>query len=93
MKSRILADDWPQENSRYRKSKPYKGTLRTIDYTIAVWVNATADCNLTVAGVVPHTTSIHLQEGWNLVGFTSFRNSYTVAELEHEINAARGEAF
>lgn len=76
----------------YMSSKPYKGELKTINHTMGIWVNATSDCNLTVAGLVPASTLIHLKSGWNLVSFPSFSN-YTVGELRTDVNASRIEGF
>ena len=49
--------------------------------------------NLTVAGVVPLTTSIELKRRWNLVSFLSFEENYTVSDLNLEVNATRVEGF
>ncbi|MCK5291759.1 MAG: right-handed parallel beta-helix repeat-containing protein [Thermoplasmata archaeon] len=75
------------------KSKPYGGTLQNINHTMGLWVNVTQDSNLTVAGVVPTTTTINLQAGWNLVGFPSFDSNYMVADLKVAIAVERMEGF
>ncbi|MCK4443626.1 MAG: hypothetical protein KAW09_03720, partial [Thermoplasmata archaeon] len=77
----------------YAKSKPYKGDLKTINHTMGVWVSVTESSNLTVAGLVPEETVILLHAGWNLIGFPSFQNDYTFADLTFEINANRMEAY
>ena len=71
--------------------KPYKGELKTINETQGFWV--TNDCNFTVAGIVPIQTAIHLSKGWNLVGFPSFQQDYSVANLEADVIAERAEGF
>ncbi len=73
--------------------KPYKGALQTINETQGFWVNVTNDCNLTAAGIVPNQTSIQLRKGWNLVGFPSFQQDYTVAELKADVIAERVEGI
>jgi hypothetical protein len=53
--------------------KPYSD-LKYIDSSMAVWVEVNSDSQLSVAGLVPLQTSIHLVVGWNLVGYPSFIN-------------------
>jgi parallel beta-helix repeat protein len=71
--------------------KDYEGSLTRIDHTMGVWVNVTADCNFTVAGMVPAQTSIQLHAGWNLVSFPSINAFYTVADLKADTVATRVE--
>ena len=71
-----------QEWKSLSKSKPYGGTLEYVNHTMGIWVNVTQDSNLTVAGVVPTSTTINLQAGWNPVGFPSFDENFTVADLK-----------
>ena len=87
---------WSYDSSRnkwiwFMRSKPYKGELATVNRTIGLWVNVTMDCRLTIAGAVPESTTIHLSEGWNLVGFPSFDHSFTVSELYTTTGATRVE--
>ena len=77
----------------YIESKPYIGELRHVNHTMGLWVNVTQDSNLTVAGVVPTSTTIDLQAGWNLVGFPSFDDNYTVADLKVAVTVERIEGF
>ena len=77
----------------YMKSKTYRRGLRNMDHTDGMWVNVTQDSNLTVAGVVPAQTTIHLYVGWNLVSFPSYNSSYTVADLKAETGATGVEGF
>lgn len=77
----------------YMRGKPYLGDLRSIDHTMGVWVNVTADSNLTVAGAVPAQTTMQLRKGWNLVGFPSLNSSFTVADLKATVPVERVEAF
>ncbi len=81
--------DWKS----YVAHKPYKGDLRNMDHKNGLWVNATALSNLTVAGIVPLTTTIQLRAGWNLAGFPSFNPTYTVGDLKTETGASRVEGF
>ncbi len=75
------------------KSKPYDGTLEYVNRTMGLWVNVTQDSNFTIAGVVPTSTAIHLHAGWNLVGFPSFDDSYTLSDLKAGIAVDRVEGF
>ena len=71
--------------------KNYRQGLWSINHTMGIWINATEDCNLTVAGMVPARTAIHLYEGWNLVSFPSFDTSYTVQDMSVETGSTRVE--
>lgn len=51
--------------------KPYSDVF-DVDHTMAVWVEVISDGYLTVAGLVPQQTTIHLVVGWNFVGYPSF---------------------
>jgi hypothetical protein len=48
---------------------------------MALWINLTDDCNLTVAGVVPKATSILLKTGWNFIGYPSFMERFMADAL------------
>ncbi len=86
--------DSPSEKWKWFMTfKPYKGELKTIDETQGFWVNVTNDCNFTVAGIVPIQTMIHLIRGWDLVGYPSFQQDYTVANLKVDVIAERVEGF
>ena len=82
-----------QEWESFMKSKPYGQSLEYLNHTMGIWVNVTQDSNLTVAGVVPTSTTIDLQAGWNLVGFPSFDDNYTVADLKAAAVVERMEGF
>ncbi|MCJ2563826.1 MAG: hypothetical protein LN417_07030, partial [Candidatus Thermoplasmatota archaeon] len=71
--------------------KEYRRGLWDLNHTMGAWINVTLDSNLTVAGLVPAQTVIHLHEGWNLVSFPSFNSSYSVADLKLEIGPTRVE--
>jgi len=86
-------DSFSVEWTWHMTSKKYRRGLWTVDHTIGLWVNATIDCNLTVAGVVPAQTTIHLYDGWNLVSFPSFNSSYTVYDLKTDTGAVRLEGY
>lgn len=84
----------PNENWKWHmKFKPYPGELRKVNITDGIWINVTQSSNLTVAGIVPTITVIALHEGWNLVGFPSFQQDYTVGDLKAAVTAERIEGF
>jgi len=84
--------DSSSQEWRWRmKDKTYSRGLFGMNRTMGMWVNVTGDSNLTVAGIVPAQTIIHLHEGWNLVGFPSFNPTYTVADLKADVSATRVE--
>jgi parallel beta-helix repeat protein len=56
----------------YNPAKPYAQSVPRLNSTTALWINVTQDGNITVTGIVPETTNIHLKTGWNLVGYPSF---------------------
>lgn len=64
-----------------------------MNQTMGIWVNVTSNCNLSVAGVVPAQTTIHLYEGWNLVSFPSFNSSYIADDLKMDTGAVRVEGY
>ncbi len=80
-----------QEWKWFTTYKEYRRGLWMMNHTMGIWVNVTRDSNLTVAGVVPAHTTIHLYHGWNLVSFPSLKTTYTVAELKIETGATRVE--
>ncbi|MEE9505726.1 MAG: NosD domain-containing protein, partial [Thermoplasmata archaeon] len=73
--------------------KDYRRGLWNVNRTNGAWVNVTEDSNLTVAGIVPPQTTIHLYEGWNLVSFPSFNSSCTVYDLRMDTGALRVEGY
>ncbi len=77
----------------YMAFKPHKGELRTVTHELGLWVNVTEVSNLTVAGIVPSTTTIQLRAGWNLISFPSFNSTYTAGEMKAKTNATRMEGF
>ena len=86
--------DSPSQEWRWSMtSKTYRRGLWSMNQTMGLWVNVTGDCNLTVAGIVPAQTSIHLQNGWNLVGFPSFNSSYSVYDLKMDMGVERVEGY
>ncbi|MCK4456389.1 MAG: right-handed parallel beta-helix repeat-containing protein [Thermoplasmata archaeon] len=86
-------DSSSQEWKWYTTSKGYRRGLWNMNHTMGLWVNVTQDCNLTVAGVVPDQTTIHLHEGWNLVSFPSVNTSFTVDDLKASLPVERVEGF
>jgi len=79
--------EWSMSFKRYRRD------LWSVNHTIGLWVNTTNECNLTVAGLVPSTTLVHLVAGWNFVGFPSYNSSFTVSDLKAEVGSNRVERF
>ncbi|TET79303.1 hypothetical protein E3J38_07385 [candidate division TA06 bacterium] len=77
----------------YTTFKNYRRDLWSVNHTMGLWANVTSECNLTVAGVVPAQTTIHLHKGWNLVSFPSHNASYSVSDLKAEISATRVEGY
>ncbi|UCD93320.1 MAG: right-handed parallel beta-helix repeat-containing protein [Methanobacteriota archaeon] len=57
----------------YNIQKPYQ-TLDSLTITQGVWIQASQDGNMTIAGVVPHFTAMQLEPGWNLVSYASFKD-------------------
>ena len=88
-----LYDSSSEEWTWYMTSKTYRRGLWNMNHTDGMWVNITGDCNLTVAGIVPAQTTIHLYRGWNLVSFPSFNTSYSASNLKTEIGATRVEGY
>jgi hypothetical protein len=66
--------------------------LTTVNRTMALWINATADSNLTVVGTVPTTTSINLIAGWNFVGFPSLTER-TIDDALSGVNYERIQGY
>jgi hypothetical protein len=81
------ADHWKSFNP----SKPFND-LNSYDRTMALWVQVTADSDLTVAGIVPDTTNIPIFAGWNLIGYPSF-SLKEVSDVLSAISYERVEAF
>ena len=86
-------DSSSHEWNWYMKHKDYRRGLWNLNHTMGIWVNVTEYSNLTVAGVVPAQTTIHLYEGWNLVSFPSFNATYTVSDMKAEVGASRAEGY
>jgi parallel beta-helix repeat protein len=86
-------DSFSSEWNSYMTSKPYGGDFVSINHTMGVWARVIDDCNLTVAGIVPRHTTIQLHAGWNLVGFPSFKQDYTVGDLKTILPIDRVEGF
>lgn len=82
-----------REWKSFMRSKPYLQSLGYVNHTVGIWVNITQGSNLTIAGVVPTSTTINLHAGWNLVGFPSFNDSYAVANLKVAVALDRMEGF
>ena len=74
---------------------PAHDSLLLLDNAMGFWINMTSDCDLNLTGVKPVVTAITLHAGWNMVGFPSFRTTYTVADLKAALGlpGARVEVF
>jgi hypothetical protein len=86
-------DSTTQEWKWVNEDKEYRRGLWDMNHMMGVWINVTSNSNLTVAGLVPAQTVMHLYEGWNLVSFPSFNTSYMVADLKVETGATRVEGY
>ena len=86
-------DSSSREWKWHMKNKEYRRGLWNVNLTIGICVNVTEDSNLTVAGIVPAQTTLHLHEGWNLVSFPSFNASYSISDMKAEIGATRVEGY
>ena len=84
-------DSVSQEWIWYMTGKDYRRGLWSVNHTMGFWVNVMEDSNLTVAGIVPVQTAIHLREGWNLVGYPSFNATYTAWWVKAATGATRME--
>jgi hypothetical protein len=69
------------------------GDLTALNSSTAIWINVTAPSEIIMTGLVPHTTTIALETGWNLVGFTSFAADFSVSSLKSQIPVLRVEGF
>jgi len=67
--------------------------LKNVDHKMALWINVTSNDYLTVAGLVPQSTTINLYKGWNFVGYPSFSTAYTVGDLKSQTGATRVEGY
>ncbi len=72
-------------------SKPYC-FFPPIDRSMAFWVNVRQDGYMTVAGIVPWTTWMKLEQGWNLIGYPSFLNDSS-ADVFAGLSISRSEAY
>lgn len=82
------ADPW----MAFDPSRP--SDLMFIDNTMAFWIEVTAPGTLNLQGQKPTVSQyVPLREGWNLVGFPSYRTDYTVAMLKADTGATRVEGF
>ena len=84
-------DSFSKEWKWFMKNKEYRRGQWNVNHTMGIWVSVTLDSNLTIAGVVPTQTTIHLYEGWNLVSSPSFNASYTGYDLGMDTAAIRVE--
>jgi len=52
------------------------------------WVEMDGPGTMTVAGLVPEETTAILESGWNMIGFPSFKESYSFADLDAAIGGS-----
>jgi len=52
------------------------------------WIDLNGPGTMTVAGLVPQDVVIGLKSGWNMIGFPSFDESYTFADLDAAIGGS-----
>jgi hypothetical protein len=71
----------------YVPSRSYNDLTR-LDNTMGFWINITATCSFTPVGARPVSTRIDLHQGWNMIGFPSFKTNYTVADLKANLGLA-----
>jgi hypothetical protein len=84
-----LSGEWKS----YTTFKPHAGDLTSVNHTAGIWVDVAQDSNLTVAGVVPLSTSIQLHTGWNLIGYPSYNSTYSVFDLKATVSSSRAEGY
>jgi hypothetical protein len=71
----------------YAPGRGYNDLIR-LDNKMGFWISITANCNFTPVGTRPVSTTINLRQGWNMVGFPSFKTTYTVADLKSDMGLA-----
>jgi hypothetical protein len=76
----------------FSQSRGYSD-LRFVNSSMAVWVNVTSPSELVMTGLVPSTTTLHFNVGWNLMGFSSFAINYSVSRLKAELPVFRVEGY
>ncbi|MBW6462047.1 MAG: cadherin-like domain-containing protein [DPANN group archaeon] len=58
------------EWTTYNPTMPFEGnTLKTLENVQGFWVNMTSADRLTVIGTIPTSTTINLNQGWNLISY------------------------
>jgi hypothetical protein len=67
-------------------------TLQRVDRSQGVWVSAVTDDLFTIAGIVPSSTDVALEAGWNLVGYPAL-SSAQVQDALAGIAYVRVEGF
>ncbi|MCK4443114.1 MAG: hypothetical protein KAW09_01120, partial [Thermoplasmata archaeon] len=67
----------------YDVSKPYLGSLTNVDKTMGIWIRITSvPATLHITGDLTYVTEIHLEPGWNLIGYPSLNTTgMTVGDL------------
>ena len=60
----------------------FENSLTHISVKQGYWIDLNGPGTLTVAGLVPLNMVMTLKSGWNMIGFPSFDESYTFADLD-----------
>jgi len=61
-------------------------SLAELNVAQGYWVELDGPGTMTVAGLVPRGLVMHLKSGWNMIGFPSFDESYSFADLNAAIS-------
>jgi len=56
-------------------------SLTQLSLAQGYWVDLNGPGTMTVAGLVPQDVVVGLKSGWNMIGFPTFKESYTFADL------------
>lgn len=73
--------------------KPYDCDLLEMDSKMGIWIHMTKPAEQRVERSTISATAIVLYKGWNLVGYPSLEESYTIADLKADTGAVRVEGF
>ncbi|MFQ5885202.1 MAG: hypothetical protein ACE5IO_08905, partial [Thermoplasmata archaeon] len=76
----------------FSKEKSFNDLLK-VDHSTGAWINVTSNGSLVIAGIVPVETRIALHPGWNLVGFPSFNETYSISDLVLQTGATSIEGY
>ena len=63
-------------------------SLTRLNVSEGYWVDVDGPGAMTVAGLVPGNLVMSLRSGWNMIGFPSFNETYTFADLDAALGGA-----